>query len=123
MPRISSFNDDHETVDRYSWPAQYVTPTACIGEALRSWRKTAIKDREEFLGFQQACGKSGDRDGAKFFKECAAHEMKLQRACTCMLPWFVVDADKNQLPQSPKMWPIDLADELDEIARRILLLD
>lgn len=121
MPRISSVNDDGKPIDRYLWSARYVTACSGINEAIRNWRKEAIKDREEFLSFQNACGKAGDRDGAKFFKDCSQRELKRQRACTYMLPWFG-DPDTNQKAECPTLWPLDLEEQLDEISNRIVLL-
>ena len=117
MPRIANVNDVGEICGRYGWPAKYVTPTPDISDALRGWRKEAIRDREEFLFLQKAVQ---DRDTAKFLKDCANREMKRQRACTFMIPYFG-EPDKNQQAERPIMWPLELASELDEISNRIMM--
>ena len=107
MPIIGGYSyQDNSDVDRYEWSAGYVTPTAEIPAALRQWRKDAIKDREFFIG----CG----------MEEDARHQMKLQRACKLMIPWFG-EPDKGQKAEEPTLWPVELAPELDEISRRIEL--
>lgn len=102
--------------DRYEWPARYVAPSPDITQSLREWRKQAVIDREAFLGYQR----TADREWAKFFKQCAARCLKTQRACTFMLPWFG-EPDANQSPSRPSLWPLDLADELDEVSHRIIM--
>lgn len=120
MPTFETWGDDRKTVVRYGWPAGRVTPMSDIAEDLRSWRRQATLDREEFLGYQKLCRGPEDRELARFFKECAAHQLKLQRACTLMIPWFG-EPDTNQEAEPPTMWPVDLAPELDEISGRIEL--
>ncbi len=117
MPSIVSTDDDGKICPRYGWPAQYVTPTREISDALRGWRKEAIRGREEFMFLQKNVQ---DREAAKFLKECANREMKRQRACTLMIPWFG-EPDRNQTPERPIMWPLELVHELDEIANRIVM--
>ena len=122
MPRYQTVDSDGDNVVRYRWPAQYeLGPDAdVVYESLKAWRKQAIKDREEFLGYQKTCGQQ-DQDGARFFKECANREMRRQRACTYMLPYFG-EPDAKQEIVRPILWPVDLEAELDEIAYRIIVL-
>lgn len=117
MPRIKALNSDGEPVERYSWPAEYVTPGEHISEALRQWRRQAISQRDEFCAFQKSCGRD-DACYARFFKENANRLLRQQRAITLMIPWFG-EPDKGQSVQPPSLWPIDLEMEMDEIARRI----
>jgi len=112
-------NKDGEKVDVYEWPARYVTPMAGIAPTLRLWRKNFIKDQEEFLAHQKSCGRE-DRDGAKFFRECARESLKKQRACTLMIPAFG-EPDKDKDCEGHEFWPVELAPELDEISRQIIL--
>lgn len=117
MPVIDSTDMYGKPVKRYGWPAHGLTPRERDHDNLRQWRKEAIKDRDFFLEAQKSCGKE-DREYAKFFKEAANRNLRLQRACTLMLPWFG-EGDNGQIHVEPSLWPIELADELDEIARRI----
>src|SRR5678815_4264183 len=119
MPAIPATNDDGKIVKRYGWPADQVTGSVAA-DALREWRKAAIVDRDQFLAFQKAAGASGDRDGARFFKECANRELRRQRACTLMLPW-IGTPDPNQRVDRPVLWPLELVEELDEISGRLIL--
>jgi hypothetical protein len=105
MPVIDAWGDNQELVKRYHWPAQHVTPNG-HADRLRAWRKQHIADQED----------------CKAYKEGARHFLKLQRACTLMIPWFGV-ADSKQQPVPPHLWPVDLAPQLDEISFRILLAD
>ncbi len=117
MPRYQTTNKDGEAVERYNWPAQYVS---CFDEAedlLRSWRSQAAKDQQEFLGYQKFCGRE-DPQMARFFKEAAGRELKRQRACTLILPFFG-RPDRNQEVIGSDLWPVDLAHELDEISYRL----
>lgn len=120
MPIFDAKNDAGETVKRYDWPAKYMTPTDDMDEALRTWRKEAIQDRELFLDTQKLLAATGDREGAKMMKEFANFHLKLQRACTLILPWLA-GPDANQEVVRPLLWPVDLAPELDEISFRLLL--
>lgn len=122
MPRYQTVDNDGKKVIRYRWPAQYElgSDADVVYESLKAWRKQAIKDREEFLGYQKSCGQQ-DQDGARFFKECANREMRRQRACTVMLPFFG-EPDAEQEVVRPLLWPTDLESELDEISGRIILL-
>ena len=104
MPIVQMQNDEDRAVDRYDWPAKYVTPRDGVSDALRQWRKDAIKGQSDAAGY----------------KEGSRHFLKLQRACTLMIPWFG-DPDKNQKPERPIVWPVDLAPELDEISGRLVL--
>ena len=115
MPRFKTINDDGDKVERYRWPAGYVTPTPDIAPALREWRREAIKDQEEFLAFQKA--NASDRT---FFKDCARRALRLQRAITLALPYFG-DPDSGQVQVRTGLWPLELADECDDVGRRILL--
>lgn len=117
MPKYLTYNDDWEPVMRYRWPAVFVTPTNNITPAIRDWRKAAIKEREEFAALQKT---AATREDARFFKEQANRAMRIQRACTLMIPWFG-EPDNNQRPERPKMWPLELSDELDEISNSIIL--
>lgn len=119
MPRVKTLNADGNPVERYEWPAQYVTPMDGMGEALRGWRRTAINDREEYLEYGKSC-RAERREYAKFFSQCAAHHLRLQRACTLMLPWLG-ELDKNQKEERPFLWALDLDAELDEIASQVIL--
>lgn len=103
----------------YSWPASYITADGAA-PSLREWRKTAIKDRDEFLAFQKMAEAAGDRDGARFFKECANREKRRQRACTLMIPWLG-SPDAKQVAERPCLWPQELKPELDEISGRLIL--
>ena len=116
---MESDDDGSERVNRYSWPAEYVTPVDGVADALRQWRKAAIKSQEEFSAAQKQCGRD-DPDGARFFKTEARYHLKLQRACTYMLPWFG-EADRAQATDRPCLWPVELVSELDEISRRIVM--
>jgi hypothetical protein len=118
MPIKIALNNNGDLVSRYQWHAKFMTPKPWMNDALREWRKQAIKDRDEFLSYQKSNSK--DREAAKFFKENASYQMKLQRACGYMLPWIGV-LDANQSPVIPDLWPVDLADALDEITRRLIL--
>lgn len=123
MPMYQTINDEGEDVERYRWPAQYITPTRQLNEILRSLRKQAVKDREEFIGYQKACGEAKDREGARFFKECANIEMRMQRACSLMIPYFgEPDSGHSDLDLKPTtLWPGDLAHELDAVSRALYL--
>lgn len=128
MPVYITSDADGKRIERYGvifsdgicgWPLMYTTPTEDIYRALKTYRKEAQKDQEEFIGYQKLCGKN-DIDLAKFFKECARHHLRIQRACTLMIPWFG-EPDENQKIERPLLWPIELASELDEISNRIIL--
>lgn len=55
---------------------------------LEACRLAAIRRREEMATFKSECGKRGDRDGARFFKEEEADAMKEYRAACLLLPWY-----------------------------------
>jgi len=116
MPRFPAVNANGKAVERYLWPARYVTPNAEIHLALLKWRKEAIAEREFF---RRGCNSSTDEIDA-LYKERAAHWLKIQRAVTLMLPYFGA-ADKKQKEENTELWPLDLESELDEVSRRICL--
>lgn len=119
MPRIKALNDEGNLVDRYGWPAEYITPAPSAHDFLRDLRKRYITDREIFLAYQKQFGRE-DRESARFFKECANDCMKLIRAVTLALPHFGAP-DKAQDCIRSLLWPVDLAPELDQVARELLL--
>lgn len=119
MPLYTTWNDEKEEVQRYDWPAKYMTPVDEMNDALRGWRKEAIKDRDVFVAYQKQFAQE-DREAAKFFKDCANEQLKIQRAATLMLPALAVP-DANQVPVHSVMWPIELSSALDDISRRLLL--
>ncbi len=122
MNRVIKCN--HPSLPHYEFKRNsifYRTPHPQHGQMLREWRKTAILDREIFLNYQKECGTSKDFEGAKFFKECAAREMKRQRACTLFIPLFG-EPDAKQVMPDPSNWPIELIEQLDEIAQRLYFL-
>jgi hypothetical protein len=119
MGVASSYDANGEPVDRYRWPARMLVAEGAHA-ALRDWRKQAIADREEMLSAQALAGRSGDREGARYFKEAAAHLLKMQRAMTLMLPWFG-EPDTKQEAVSPELWPIEMASELDVVSARLLI--
>src|SRR5262245_1222728 len=125
MPVIDGVNDEWEPVKRYQWPAQYTTPTEEMDDALRGWRKEAIKEQEEFTKLLSQVRASDfiwlrRRQTMAFLRERINHWRKMQRACTYMLPWMGTP-DKRQEPIAPRLWPVDLAPELDEISNRLIL--
>lgn len=70
---------------------------------LRAIRAEATQTREALLGFQKACGRD-DRDGARFFAEQAAHQMKMQRGADWCLRWIEADPGPNP-PLPPEIAP------------------
>lgn len=106
-----------ETAWYYRWPADQVIGPG-IAERLREWRKEYIKCRENWLEIQKDAWKT-NKELAKLAKQESQHYMKLQRACTLMIPWFG-EPDKGQVTERPKMWPVDLDSELDEVSSRLI---
>lgn len=120
MPVSSRLNANWEPVRCYDWPAQQVLGDG-VADALRDWRKAATKDRDEWLAAQKTAAAQSDRDYARFCKDEASRYLRYQRACTLMIPWLG-EPDARQEPVVPYLWPIELAEELDDISRRIILL-
>jgi hypothetical protein len=118
MPIVSRLNANWAFVRCYEWPAQQVLGPG-IADALRDWRKAATKDRDEWLAAQKFAGRS-DRDFARFCKDEANRYLRYQRACTLMIPWFG-EPDAKQEWIVPYLWPIELAEELDDVSRRIIV--
>lgn len=107
-----------EKVWYYKWPIEYVTPSLEIYEFLKTRRKDFQKLQEEWIKLQKEF--KNDPELAKFCKEEAKYCLKLQRACAFQIPWFG-PPDKNQEILRPKMWSVDLAEELDTVSYEILL--
>ena len=119
MPVFLTQNHDGQVVKRYQWPAEYVTPHDEIYGFLIDLRRAATRDREMFLSYQKA-HVATDRELARFFKGAANDALGLVRAVTLALPWLG-RPDAGQITMRPLMWPVDLAPQLDEIARNIRL--
>ncbi len=107
------------TVERYDWPLKYITVEPGMDEFLRTLRKWYIKKRDEWSAIQKEVWKT-DKEYARFAKEQTQYYMKLQRACTLMLP-ILGAPDKGQESIRSKLWPLDLRPELDEISGKVLL--
>lgn len=54
-------------------------------EKINTTRTRYAALRDDLIGYQKECGKRGDREGARFFKEEAAHALKTYRAACLML--------------------------------------
>lgn len=72
---------------------------------------------------QKQCAEAKDYAGAKELKPLIADQMKRHRAVCFHLPWF----QQGDLPgdarfERPLLWPVDLAFELDILARQICLI-
>jgi hypothetical protein len=119
MPVSSRLNADWVPVRCYEWPAQQVIGEG-VADALREWRKAAIKDRDEWRAAQKTFAGQGDRDFVRFCKDEANRYLRYQRACTLMIPWLG-EPDVKQEAIVPYLWPIELTEELDDISRRIIL--
>lgn len=119
MPIVKMANNEGDAVERYKFPAEYVTPVNGIYGYLIEKRKLAIKEQEFFAGAKREIGR-GSLEAAKMMKEHEKHWLKMQRAITYALPWFGVP-DKNQEPIPMHLWPVDMAAELDEVGRGICL--
>lgn len=104
----------------YRWPCCCITPTQEIYDLLKQSRKDAVREQEYWSALQKQYGRD-DREFAKFCKEQSRYYLRLQRACTLMVPYFG-EPDKNQEYTRSKYWPIDLVSELDEISYRIILI-
>lgn len=79
-------------------------------EFLLAARKQAIRARGEMLALQKECQHVGDLEGARFFREEAAHHLMRYRATTFLLPWFDNDppGDSRGVVR-PSLWPGELA--------------
>lgn len=84
-------------------------------EALNALRKNANQHREEMLTYQKACGKRGDRDGAKFFKGEASEAMKTYRAACLLIPHFSSEYSGDCKLMDAWDWPPDLFDHIDRV--------
>lgn len=80
---------------RNTGPADLYTQKFFLDEALDGPRVARIisdqrilwmRHREEVLAFQKDCASRKDIEGARFFKEEAAHAMKHYRAACLLLP-------------------------------------
>ena len=103
MPVIDAVDDNWKPTKRYNWPARYLD--GVYNDTLRQWRKEAIVKRES-------------PDTEKFEKR---EHLRTIRAITLMLPWLG-DPDVGQEPTSPRLWPVELAPELDAISYRLLTI-
>lgn len=119
MPVVQTCGEDGKPVLRYVWPARYLTPTEEMNADLRGWRAEAVAHQEEMLAAQRRCGRD-DREYARFFRDEAARAVRFQRAVKLMLPWLG-NPDTGQTPERPILWPVELAEELDTIAGRLVI--
>lgn len=97
---------------RIGWTVPLSSETA---DALLKIRREAIAQREEMLSYQKQCGKSGDREGARFFKEEAADWMKYYRAACLLIPYHTSDHPGDCKYMREWDWPPDLFDHLDRV--------
>jgi hypothetical protein len=101
MPTEHKPNDLGTLVERYIWPAKYLTPGPETIDTLKLLRKEAIEEQENH------------RDN----KEVKRWALQRQRAIALHLPWF----DGKGEPTRPELWPIELAPALDYIAGKVIL--
>ena len=98
----------------YRWPC--LTAASPEGAVLLfECKKRAAQLRDELLGYQKAAQKAGDFDGARFFREEAAEQMKMYRAATFLLPWHTNEPSGDCREMGPSAWPVELAPQLDHL--------
>lgn len=71
-------------IPAHYWPPNFLPDDVVLGrqycvDYAKQRRKEVGQHRELLLRYQADCGKSGDREGAKFFKDEAADAMKQYR--------------------------------------------
>lgn len=112
MSIVRTLKSVRETVEAYKWNA-YTAPTEASTEVLLAQKKQATQLRDLYLGFQKQAGKDRDIDAARFFRGEAAEQMKLYRAATFLLPWYVSIPPGDCREVAPSDWPVELAAQLD----------
>ena len=119
MPVVIVKGNDLKTdVPRYDWPLRYVTELGGeeVYTRLVELRKEAIKLREEFTHYQKE--NKDDRELAKFFKEEAKEQLRMEKAITIFCQWL---EGGPQIIENTRMWPVGLAREMDIVAYQIML--
>src|SRR5579859_6814028 len=95
-----------DAVPRYSWPAQYVTPTKKIYDFLISYRKEVIANQNYF---RSCMNSTDDREYKKLFKSFIKENLRFERAITLALPYF----GGNEEIRNDVLWPLELVFEMD----------
>jgi hypothetical protein len=84
----------------------------CIGDAaaeyLLTQRKCWLRQNEDMKAFQKLCAQSGDRDGARFFKDEAAYAMKFYRAACLLIPHVAAEFPGDCVQRDPYDFPPEL---------------
>jgi hypothetical protein len=78
-------------------------------DALRSRRRAAVQEREEFLALQKTLGKAGHHAAAKMMKSEARDLLQEERALTLVIGFHSPEPG----PRSTVGWPIEFAEKLD----------
>lgn len=103
--------EGEEPVWKYRSP-QYVSLDV---DKLDQIRREAQRRREEMIELQKWCGKAGDRDGARFFREEAADAMKEYRAACLHLSKWACDPPGDCREPEEWNWPAELAPWLSRV--------
>jgi hypothetical protein len=88
----------------------------CIEDEARldGMRKAAAQHRQDMLDYQKMCGKGGDRDGARFFKEEATHALKTYRGACYALGYVTGTSAGDYKHAAFSEWP----EEIEPFIRR-----
>lgn len=113
VPEVTR-DEDERPVWKVRWP-QFLGLDAEDGVLIDKIRRAKQRDHEEFRALQKFCSSSGDRDGARFFREEAADALKEYRAACLVLPYTMAEPP-GDCPVVPEWdWPVELAPWIDRI--------
>jgi len=88
--------------------------------AIESFRKHAATEEQEFRALAKTLTKLGDHTTARIMKQEAKRCVRQVRAATIILStWCNTITRQNSLPI--ETWPVEMAEEFDQIGRIIQL--
>lgn len=113
-PRWAAAKENPDPVTKYRLPYNFIGDEAAsrVAEHRAFW----ARHRDEMIGYQKACAASGDRDGARFFKDEAREALKHYRAACLLLPWVAAEYPGDCKLDEPYSFPEELFAVLDTVA-------
>ncbi len=122
MP-IGKRKNQHDEEVQYYYYGMLPAPHDDAPALIRSIKKQAAQDMDEYSILQKDAAKVKDFEMAKYWSKCKAESQKWQKACTFVLPWY----DGGELPGDSKKvvdiddWPCELDEQLTSILNRLKL--